>query len=780
MAKTHAYIQVVGLICLVAFWAVPADAVTLSIGKASSVEGNSVIVPVQLDVGSDLPPAALAFNIDYGDAPFTITGVSAGASARLADKSTSFEPTARGARILVGGVNENSLSNGQLVRITFEPATPFKKLDEYELSGANGSAAAVDATRVPVDFVAGKLNVTDASAPVLGVGTLFGLALICAALFLSRKKLSKFIAVFMAMLLLPVTTLALIAGDVNISGEVNNKDLDEVAHDILGRGSSHDTDINADDVTDAVDYQILVRALLGDDIDADEDGLSDPAELILGTDVNDPDSDNDSANDGFEVFTGRTSPTDPDSDDDGIGDGLEIKPNVLFIAVDDLNDFVTFMDNGHAQTLTPNLSRLADRGIVFRRAYCQAPACNPSRASLLTGRLPHNSGVYLNSQDWRVGTDFAAGGIKTLPQQMTASGHISMGSGKIFHGSKMHRESWDIFFPDSTTSQKPPNGSLSLQTLFGPHGNFTGGITDPEENMSDHKVATWVSEQLAKQHDKPFFLACGIYRPHLPFHAPQKYFDLFPPDSVQLPELLPLLGGETPADAALRDLDDVPAMGKSMRKKYDQVLNDTPQWKTALRCYLASIAFADAQIGRVLDALDASPYRDNTIIVLWGDHGWSLGQKGDWKKFHVWEQVARVPFLVAGPGIEGGRVSNELVGLIDLYPTLLDLTGGLPAGHKLDGRSLRPLLVDPDAPEWNYPAFTIQKNSNTTAGASVRTEQWRYILYADGGEELYNHNTQSPDYDPNEWHNLAPTADASLLSELRALLPTEAAFDPPL
>lgn len=459
------------------------------------------------------------------------------------------------------------------------------------------------------------------------------------------------------------------------------------------------------------------------------------------------------------------------------------RPNVLFIGVDDLNDFVSILDSGHGQTLTPNLARLAARGTTFRRAYCQAPSCCPSRASLMTGRLPQSSGTYVNKQDWRDQSDMAEGGIRTLPQQLRLHGYHSTGSGKIYHAAFLHDGSWDDYYP-SKSSARPPADTPQQKDLFKGGGNVVGGVSDPEEGMSDYRVASWIGEQLANPDlggGKPFFLACGFYRPHLPWYAPQAYFDRLPTlKDIDLPTLMPVPDGATPADAVAADVADIPALGLRMRDLHEGVVNRPDQWRLALRCYLASIAFMDAQLGRVLDALDASVHAANTVVVLWTDHGWDLGHKGDWKKFMLWEQTTRTPLVIARPGDGGGRICDLPVGLVDLYPTLLALTGTPEPPHKLDGHSLLPLLQDPARADWTHPVFSIENRGGGLMGEAVRTRQWRYIRYADGGQELYDHDPASPGYDPEEFHNLAPEADPERLASLRALLPNPVAHDPPL
>lgn len=433
-------------------------------------------------------------------------------------------------------------------------------------------------------------------------------------------------------------------------------------------------------------------------------------------------------------------------------------PNVLFIAVDDLRDWVGHLE-GHPNAHTPNIDRLARRGVSFTRAYCAAPLCNPSRVSLLTGVAPSRSGVYGNGEKMREKLPDAV----TLPQHFRASGYSARGSGKIFHGNDA--DSWDDFFVaargnPSASVKRDPNLPKRAWTPWGP-------LDGDDGDMYDVKTANWIISELKKPQEKPFFLAYGLTKPHLTWEVPQKYFDLHPLDGIQLP---PVKEG---------DLDDVPAFGKRLAREVHTVSNARDvsakpdgdhanviannQWLKAVQAYLATISFADAQIGRVLDALDRSEYADNTIIVLWGDHGWHLGEKEHWRKHALWDVSTRTPLIFVAPtGIAKDRLCQRPVSLIDIYPTLVDLCG-LPAREGLDGQSLVPLLENP-ALKWDRPAVMTYGLNNH----AVQTERWRYIQYHDGGQELYDH-----DRDPNEWTNLAAIPEyASVIAKLAKSIPT--------
>ena len=430
-------------------------------------------------------------------------------------------------------------------------------------------------------------------------------------------------------------------------------------------------------------------------------------------------------------------------------------PNVLFVAVDDLNDWIGAL-GGHPQAKSPNLDRLAKRGLLFTRAYCSAPACNPSRASLMTGLRPSTSGVYTNRQSWRR----AMPKVLTLPQYFMKHGYEAVGAGKIYHGRFEDDASWYDYLKRGRDPQPTP------EVLESPHsraGGIRWGVLDVKnEAMDDHKMVSYALDYLEKEHDKPFFLACGIFRPHMPWQVPRPYYDLYPLESIVLPEVRD------------DDLDDLPPAGVKMaRPERDHAkILETKNWGRAVQAYLASITFADAQVGRLIAGLDASAHRESTIIVLWSDHGWHLGEKKHWRKFALWEEATRVTFMVVAPGVtEAGTRCDRTVSLLDVYPTLVELCG-LPARDDLEGHSLVPLLGDPQA-DWEHAAITTHGRNNH----AVRTERWRYIRYTDGGEELYDHEK-----DPLEQTNLASRAkaDASLArirETLASQLPTVNAPD---
>ena len=427
----------------------------------------------------------------------------------------------------------------------------------------------------------------------------------------------------------------------------------------------------------------------------------------------------------------------------------EQRPNVLLLAVDDLNDWVGAL-GGHPQAKTPNIDRLAARGTLFTNAHCQAPVCSPSRASLVTGRLPSSTGMYFLLP--ALAAEPSLQDTVTLVQRFAEEGYATFGVGKVHHGDERP------FFGEygGAMGGFGPRPEAKLSYPIGHPLWDWGAYPEKDEQMPDRRVADWAAQKLAEEHDRPFFLAAGFWRPHVPMYAPKPWFDLHPREEVLLPEVL------------AGDRDDLPDYAKALTiglpAPRHEWLVENEQWRHAVQAYLASTSFVDACVGRVLDALAESRYADDTIVVLLSDHGFHLGEKQRWAKRSLWETSTRVPLVVAAPGRAPG-VSSQPVGLVDVYPTLLELAGLRP-GEALDGHSLAPLLDDPDAP-WPHVALTTFGPGNHT----VRSRRWRYTRYADGSEELYDH-----DADPREWHNLIarePRTDAveEVLADLRARLP---------
>nr|WP_166830841.1 sulfatase [Thalassoroseus pseudoceratinae] len=434
-------------------------------------------------------------------------------------------------------------------------------------------------------------------------------------------------------------------------------------------------------------------------------------------------------------------------------------PNILFIAIDDQNDWIGCLD-GHPQIQTPHIDALAERGTVFLNAHCQAPLCNPSRTSLMTGRRPSSTGIYGLAPWFRQVKELQD--IVSLPQYLRQHGYETYSTGKIYHGGygrKKNDDEFEHLGPAAGVGVRPKQ---KLVETPAPHPLVDWGVfPHQDEDKGDWKVATWAVDQLdgplKKQDDKPdqkpFFLSCGFFLPHVPCYATQKWFDLYPEEDVQLPP------------TQLTDRADTPRFSWYLHWKLPEprlkFLRESGEWTNLVRSYLACTSFVDSQVGRVLDALERSGRMENTIIVLWSDHGWHLGEKEITGKNTLWDRSTRVPLIFAGPGVTAGQRCTRPAELLDMYPTLLDLCG-LPENETLEGHSLKPLLQDADATrEW--PAITTHNQGNH----GIRSERWRYIHYADGTEELYDMQV-----DPNEWRNLADMAQyAEVLAEHRKWLP---------
>ena len=429
-------------------------------------------------------------------------------------------------------------------------------------------------------------------------------------------------------------------------------------------------------------------------------------------------------------------------------------PDVLFISIDDLNDWVGVL-GGHPQAITPNIDALAARGMLFTNAHAPSALCNPSRTAIFTGLAPSTTGVYGNAPDWR--TVDRLEGIPTIPKYFRQRGYRAFGAGKLFHahtysdgGFSGYNDitAWDAYYPSLDRQlpdeirplNRPANGNPFSQNID------WAGLVAEDSAMGDGQVVGWGRQQLLANSGGPRFIAIGIYRPHPPWYVPQKYLDLYPLESLELPHVL-----ET-------DLDDVPDAaligafdGNMPPMLYHEWGVASGLWKEAVQAYLASVSFADAMVGQLLDALDRSGRADNTIIVLWSDHGWHLGEKLRWRKQTLWEESTQVPLIVVAPGVTTpGSQSDKAVSLMNIYPTLTELAGLETPGH-VEGTSLVPLMKDQDAP-WEHVALSTFGYMNH----AVRSDRYRYIRYYDGSEELYDHNA-----DPQEWINLAADPDFS-------------------
>ena len=426
-------------------------------------------------------------------------------------------------------------------------------------------------------------------------------------------------------------------------------------------------------------------------------------------------------------------------------------PNVLFIAVDDLNDWIGCL-GGHPQAKTPNIDRLASRGVLFEQAYCSAPLCNPSRMATMTGLRASTIDIWNNEGRYGKTEGFSWFRDKpelkdwvTIPQYFRQHGYTAETGGKIFHqphGKFSDPVSWNHQY--STKHGTPmPKGERLLhgmsdqmaQEYYEDWADWQP-LDIPDSETADWKTAESAAAFLQRGHDKPFFLGCGIFRPHLRWYAPQKYFDMHPLEDIELPATLE------------NDLDDIPPIARRQASGGAQafgVIREHNEWKKAVQGYLASCSFADACVGVVLDALEASDHAKNTIVVLCGDHGFHLGEKDRISKLTLWEQGSKTPLIISTPDLAetGGKRCSQPVSLVDLYPTLVELSG-LPERDGLDGRSIAPLLRDPET-EWAYPALISLRNDH-----AVRSRDWHYIRYSDGSEELYDAAR-----DPHQWNNLA-------------------------
>ena len=434
----------------------------------------------------------------------------------------------------------------------------------------------------------------------------------------------------------------------------------------------------------------------------------------------------------------------------------ERKPNVLFIAIDDQNDWIGAF-GGHPLAKTPHIDRLAARGTAFLNAHCQAPVCCPSRTSLLLGLRPTTTGIYGLAPSFR--TLDAYKDRVTLPQHFKSNGYRTLTAGKIFHGEVVppSRRSGevDLWGPAGGIGVTPPQKLIGA-TPMGNHPLMDWGVfPHRDEDKGDYQIASWAVDQIkSAPRNEPFFLATGFFLPHVPCYATQQWFDLYPDDDSLLPPV------------KRDDRDDTPRFSWylhwSLPEPRLRWVEENHQWRNLVRSYLACTSFVDSQIGRLMDALDEAGLSDNTIIVLWGDHGWHLGEKGITGKNSLWERSTRVPLILAGPGINRGGRCHQPAELLDLYPTLIDLCS-LSHRTDLEGSSLMPQVIDAAAVR-HRPAITSHNQGNH----AIRSQNWRYIRYADGSEELYDMVN-----DPNEWENLAAlTEHSKIIADHRQWLPT--------
>lgn len=452
-----------------------------------------------------------------------------------------------------------------------------------------------------------------------------------------------------------------------------------------------------------------------------------------------------------------------------------MRPNYLFIVADDLNSWIGCLGR-HPDVRTPNIDRLAATGTLFTNAYCSAPYCNASRMGVFTGSLPSTTGVYHNQPLWD-----SPGRKITFVERLREAGYYTFGAGKVFHGvfdytaagrqkktsaswKEMENRSflWDHFHPNTSEPlpvDRPLNRLFDFSDFDAVPPMYRmfdwGPIPDErEEELPDAGVLRNLEAFFSDGHREPFFLALGFYKPHLPWHVPKRYFDLYDPARIHLP----LVKDD--------DLDDVPPIGRkfALSPPDHELVTSRGQWPQAVQGYLAAITYVDEMIGKVLDRLEASGLAESTTVILWGDNGFHLGEKLHWRKFALWEEATRVPLIIRSPDFAGrhNRVYAP-VSLIDLFPTLLELSG-IDENDKIDGQSLVPLMRDAGHRR-SEPAIMTWGRGNH----SVRTADWRFTQYADGEEELYDHRV-----DGHEWTNLAhnPAFD-EIRAGLRKWLPDD-------
>lgn len=443
------------------------------------------------------------------------------------------------------------------------------------------------------------------------------------------------------------------------------------------------------------------------------------------------------------------------------------RPNVLFLISDDLNNFLGCYDDPQAKT--PNIDRLAARGVRFDRAYCSFPLCGPSRNSMLTGLYPNSTGILRNAQIFRQ----TIPSQWSMPQAFGLSGYFAARIGKLYHynvprsvGTNGHDDpgSWELELNPAGVDRLEEEPHIFTLTP----GQFGGTLSWYASPKSDrHHTdgmmaadAEWVLERCAKESDRPFFLAVGFFRPHTPYVAPKEYFDDYPVEDMHVVE-----GVE-------EDQADIPPAGLASYKREQDKLTDELR-RECRQAYYASISFMDAQVGRVVDALDRLGLADNTIIVFTSDHGYHMGEHGLWQKMSLFEESARVPMLIVAPGAVKGAVANSPVSQVDLFPTLAELCN-VEAPANLQGQSLVSMLKDPSETGrgWAVTQVTRGGQDGGFFGYSIRTPRWRYTEWDEGrqGRELYDH-----DSDSRELNNLAEdAAHVSTIAELSKQLRTAA------
>jgi arylsulfatase A-like enzyme len=434
------------------------------------------------------------------------------------------------------------------------------------------------------------------------------------------------------------------------------------------------------------------------------------------------------------------------------------KPNVLYIIMDDMNDWANYL-GGNIQAKTPNLDRLAARGVSFTNAYTAVPLCNPSRTAMMTGMQPYKTGVYNNMQP--ISNAPVANNSLMMPQHFRNNGYVTLAAGKVFHTKptpEVMGKMWDDmqqidggYGPFPKNSKLPPE----LQERWQNMEEWIGPDTDFPDVRNSQKVIDFIGEK----HNNPFFVAMGFYRPHTPWTAPKRYFDRYDINEIKRPETIP------------NDLNDIPAyaidhfIGSRQMEKQGSLSKNGNYWEQMIRAYLACVSFADDRVGMILDALDHSPYADNTWIVLVGDNGFHHGEKERWGKSALWREACHVPLIIVPPKkdkrVTPGKCTPAVCS-IDIYPTLIEACNLPPVENQLAGNSLMPLLKNTSA-TWNKPCISTFLPGNFV----IHSGPWNFIQYADGSRELYNVKN-----DENEFINLAKTPEYKAITDsLSSFLP---------
>lgn len=429
------------------------------------------------------------------------------------------------------------------------------------------------------------------------------------------------------------------------------------------------------------------------------------------------------------------------------------RPNVLMICIDDLNDWTGFL-GGHPEAITPHMDALAKRGRIFANAHCTVPVCSPSRVSVMSGVAPTTHGSYELGPKYKELP--ALTGFPTIQQYFKDNGYYTLSGGKVLHHGFNGRLAGAIDRPLGRKKGPRPEKPMNRPSEWSRAWDW-GAYPEKDAEMADFQLAHRAAEALKEDFDKPFFMSVGFFRPHVPLFVPTKWFELYDEASLTLPK--------TPKS----DLDDLPKnfLGindYAVAPTHAEVIEHGKQ-RNLTHAYLASVSFVDHCVGIVLDALKSSPHAENTLIVLWSDNGFHLGEKRHWAKRTLWEESTRVPLLFAGPNIQPGETCPEPAGLLDIYPTLVELCR-LPANPHLEGLSLGPQLRDPATPR-DRPVLTYAYFGNH----AIRSRDWRLVVYDDGTEELYDHRN-----DPDEFHNLANDPEhKAIRDQLARWLPKEAA-----